>query len=212
MSGAREVLDAIRSGDDRGLRLLLQADPSLAGARTENGISALMTALYHRRRDMADELLSRGLTLDIFEAVSLGEREITAELLREDGSRVHSFSPDGYTPLHLACFFDHEKMVARLIERGADVDAVARNSMRVRPLHSAAAGSSRRSVLLLLDAGADPNARQAGGWTALHSAAQSGNSAIARVLVERGADLQARNDEGLTPIDVAHAAGHDSVL
>ena len=171
-----------------------------------------MMALYKRRQDMAEIILSKEPPLDIFEAAAMGEREIAMELLREDESLVNSFAVDGYTALHLAAYFGRAPVVQRLIERGAELRAIAHNSMEVEPLHSAVAGRNLEVVRILLDAGADPAARQAGGWTPLHTAAQSGDARIARLLVEHGADIRAVNDEGLTPIDVAKAAGHDSVL
>ena len=60
----------------------------------------------------------------------------------------------------------------------------------------------------MLDAGADPNARQHGGFTPLHEAAQVGDDALADLLVERGADLTALSDEGKTPADHAVAESH----
>ncbi len=47
---------------------------------------------------------------------------------------------------------------------------------------------------LLLENGADPNARQSGGWSALHSAAQMGSLEMAQLLLAHGADVQARAD------------------
>ena len=166
MAGTSEIFEAIRSGDDQGLRVILATQPELAQSR-EHGISALMLALYHKRTDLADAILATGPELDIFDAAALGEREIAVEILRNDESLAHSWSADGYSPLHLACFFDHGPMAQRLIKRGVDVSAIAQNSMAVRPLHSAVAGRSRDSVRVLLEAGADPNATQAGGWTAV---------------------------------------------
>ena len=211
MTGSRDVFRAIRAGDDQGLRLLLQEEPGLA-VSCEGGVSALMMALYRRRQDMAEIILSKQPPLDIFEASAMGEREIAMELLREDESLLHAFAVDGYTALHLAAYFGRAPVVQRLIDRGADLRAVARNSMQVEPLHSAVTGRNLEIVRILLRAGADPRACQADGWTPLHAAAQNGDTRIARVLVEHGADIRATNDEGLTPIDVAKAAGHDSVL
>jgi ankyrin repeat protein len=190
--------------------VLLRDDPKIVRTR-HRGVSLLMAALYARRRDLADIVLGAGPELDIFEAAALGEREIIVELLGEGGAAVQR-SADGYTPLHLAAYFAHGAIVDRLIRRGADVDAVADNTTRVRPLHSAVAGKSREAVRSLLLAGADPNAQQHGGWTALHASAQQGDTKTSRMLVEAGADPEVKNDEGKTPLDIAREAGHASVL
>ena len=57
-----------------------------------------------------------------------------------------------------------------LLAAGAPPDADAVNTFKVRPIHSAAAVRDRTSVRLLLEAGADPNVRQQGGYTPLHTA------------------------------------------
>jgi ankyrin repeat protein len=75
-----------------------------------------------------------------------------------------------------------------LLEHGADVRSVARNPMQVQALHAAVAGRSGESVRLLLDAGADPNARQHGGWTPLMAARQHGDQPVIDMLLAAGAD------------------------
>lgn len=74
-----------------------------------------------------------------------------------------------------------------LLDRGADVSAVARNDMRVQALHAAVAGRNREAVRMLLAAGADPNAEQHGGWTPLMAAQQHGDDDIAAELIAAGA-------------------------
>ena len=56
-------------------------------------------------------------------------------------------------------------------------------------------------------AGADPDARQSGGWTPLHAAARNGDLASVAMLLEAGADPSATNDEGAAVLEMAHASG-----
>ncbi len=198
-----DVLAAIQSGDLDLLRQLIARDRTAAAARDNNGVSALMNALYRGRQDMVEVLVAAEQPLDIFEAASLGNAGRMMELLAADSARVNAISADGFTPLHFACFFRQEGSARQLLRAGADPAAVARNSMKVQPLHSAAAARQRGIAEVLLNAGAPVNARQQGGWTALHAAAQHGDMETAELLLEYGANPALPNDEGKTPLDLA---------
>jgi ankyrin repeat protein len=158
---------------------------------TAKQVSALMSALYERDQERITELLAEGPVLDLFECAALGR---TAELPRE--AELSKLAPDGFSALHLACFFAHAETARELTSRGADVDAVADNASHVQPLHSAAAARSAEVVTLLLEHGAPPDAAQHGGWTALHAAAMHGDVPMARTLLAHGADPDLAADDG----------------
>jgi ankyrin repeat protein len=81
-------------------------------------------------------------------------------MLAEHPAGANAVAPDGFGPLGLACFFDHEPVVRLLLSTGARVDAASANAMKVMPLHSAAAARSVAICRLLLAAGAPVNARR----------------------------------------------------
>ena len=68
--------------------------------------------------------------------------------------------------------------------------------MKVMPLHSAAAADDpevRYEIAkLLLEAGADPNARQQDDYTPLMAAEQSGDDRLRSLLIERGANVESQ--------------------
>jgi ankyrin repeat protein len=204
-----EIFEAIVAGDDERARALAEADPAAVHSRNEEGTSALLLARYYGRVDLVEELAARAPELDVFEAAALGRLERVQELVAADGGLAGAFAPDGFHPLGLAAFFNHPEVVRFLLERGADVDAVARNArVQTTALQAAAASGDVASARLLLDAGADVNAAQPGGFRPLHSAAANGSDELAGLLLERGADRAARTDAGATAADLARDAGH----
>jgi len=212
VAGSDEIFAAIDAGDGESVRELVETRPQLAAARDEAGLTAVLRAAYSGRQELVGLLLDANPALDVFDAAAVGRERGLEELLAADTDLARSWSPDGFTPLHLAAFFGHEDAARLLLEHGADANVVARHeSLKVTPLHSAAAGAHSSIVRLLLEAGADADARQEGGFTPLHSAAQNGDRESAEALLDSGADPAATTDEGKTPADLATMAGHDDL-
>jgi uncharacterized protein len=155
----------------------------------EDGVSALLFAKYHGRDDLVELLRPHKPRIDGFEAAALGDVDRLRELVDFDPSLVSAYAPDGFTLLGLAAFFKHPEAVRLLLERGADPNQQARHAqIKAHPIHSAAAeGGSTEIARLLLDAGADVNVEQPGGFTALDAAEQAGNTELIALLRERGA-------------------------
>ena len=149
---------------------------------------------------------------EIAAAAEAGDAERIREILQRDASAVNTPNTDGWTPLHLAAFYGRREAATVLLDHGADVAAASTNGMANQLLHAAAAGRHLSLVELLLAHGADPNARQHGGWTPLQAAAQHGDAAMIRVLLAHGADVEALSDDGRNAIDLAAAAGHGEVV
>jgi ankyrin repeat protein len=206
-SSTGDLFAAIKSGDLDKVKALVSADRSLVDARTGTGESAVLTAVYHGRREIANLLVARGAVLTLFEACAAGEYD-RAERLVESGADVNAFSQDGWTPLHLAAFFGHPKLVELLLGRSADVAARSRNANGNTPLHAALAANRTLVVGLLVGAGADVNAVDAAGWRPLHLAAAGGDLNALKALVAQGAEVGGVNRDGLTPLAIARQKNH----
>ncbi len=194
---------AIAGGDLERVKAMLTADPSLVDARDDRGQSAVLTAVYHRQRDIANLIVGRGASLDLFDAAAAGEIERAERLVAESPASINAFSADGWTPLHLAAFFGRGKVAELLIEHGADVGARSRNANANLPLHAALAGNQSFTAGLLIGGGADVNAADAQGWRPLHIATASNNLDAMHTLIAQGADLAAANGAGATPLALA---------
>jgi ankyrin repeat protein len=203
----QELFDAIRTNDAAAVAALLDADTALLHAR-QNGISPILFAIYNGHADLARLFLDRGVEATFAEACALGDVAAAVRMLDSDPSLLHVYSEDGFPPLGLAIFFRHPELAATLIERGAGVDAAARNAIGVAPVHAAAAVGDINTVRILLERGANANARQQAGFTALHTAAQLGNAVLVDLLLAHGADPSIAADDGNTPAALASAHGH----
>src|SRR5207249_11260078 len=117
-SSGAAFIDAIKAGEFERVKAMVSADPALIDARSRTGESAILTAVYHRQKEIVNLLVSRGVTLTLCEAAAAGEIERAERLLDADRASVHSYSADGWTPLHLASFFGHAKIAELLLAHG----------------------------------------------------------------------------------------------
>ncbi len=205
-----EFIAGVRSGDLGKVKSMLAAQPGLIRSR-RHGASPILIARYHGKQDVLECLRSLLPSLDIFEAAALGDRETAERLLHGNGGLANAVAEDGFGPLGLAAFFNHESLVRLLLERNARVDAASSNDMRVMPLHSAAAARSVPIARLLLERGAPVNARQGTGglgFTPLMEAALNAQTEMVDLLLEYGADRTMRDEKGQTAGDHARQNGH----
>lgn len=154
--------NAIEANHFSAVKLLLSAGAN-PEARNLRLNTPLHWAIKHKRNDIARYLI------DHTSASSLEAPRIRLE-----------------TPLKYAVCTSNEDIIGKLLNKGADANALTCESKT--PLHSAAAHESHRIVETLLDSGADINARGTYGSTPLYLACQNGRIATVKVLLERGAD------------------------
>lgn len=201
-----ELTDAIQQGDAAKVASLLDGDASLVH-ESANGVTPILLAMYHGKPDLAQLLVERGAPVSFAEACAIGDLERVKSLLASDRALLDARSADGFPALGLAVFFRHPDIARHLIEQGADVDAAANNAMRVAPAHAAAGVCDHETMRLILERGANPNARQQMDYTPLHGAAARGDVEMAKLLLAHGADRTAQGSDGQTPADVARSHG-----
>ena len=198
-----EFFDAITQNNLPKVKEMLKADPSLVRARDQWGHSAILNAVYHRKKDVEKVLLDAAPELDVFEAAATGQTDRVRVLLKQDPSLANACAVDGFFPLGLAVFFGHAETVEALLAGGAEVNAVSREAMKVTPLISAAATKQTAIARLLLARGANVNSRAVNNGTPLHEAAGKGDLEFASLLLEHGADVNAKTTDGKTPLTYA---------
>ena len=184
----------------------LPTTPSLSaplGRRRSKPRPALIRSSMEGQTDEVRRLLGQGVDVnarDKHQATALhyaDSREV-AELLLRRGARVDDTARDGVTPLHMAVGSLRVQVAQFLLEHDADLEA--RTSDGSTPLHWALG----EMIPLLLDAGADPKAKDERGWTPLMYHFPATRSLVdLTALVKGGADLEARDQDGNTALILA---------
>ncbi|KAK8129310.1 hypothetical protein PG999_001690 [Apiospora kogelbergensis] len=114
--------------------------------------------------------------------------------------------------LHLAaCFGFISATRALLSVHHVDVKDSIDGEDGQTPLWWATANGHEEIVHILLDGGADIEARDNDGRTSLWMAVVSRHLSVAELLIKRGADIEARDGGGRTPLWAAAAAGYKEV-
>lgn len=129
--------------------------------------------------------------------------------LVDSGADIHACNKHGHEPLAEAVEGAAIDGVVRLLSHGANPNASG-GHYRGSVLHRAVLHKSYEIVDALLNAGADPNQRDAGGKTPLHEAIRLGNKTIViRMLGDPRTDLSVRSNstkfsaQGETPSEYA---------
>ncbi len=123
-------------------------------------------------------------------------------LIRNSPDLINALSVGGEAPLHGAALNGRLSVMKFLLDNGAQID-LRRSSGRWTALAIACDAGHKAVAELLLDRGANPNARLHGGGTVLHSVAAKGYLSILELLLRRGADPDLKDEEGRTPLHLA---------
>jgi uncharacterized protein len=193
---AMTIFELIDDGDAEGVRDLLARDPAAAAARDEQGLSALMRSFYRGGGEVLEAIRAADPPLDGWDRPLVGE---------SDGLPApDAWSPDGFTPLHIAAFAHNADAARALLAADADPNEVATASFApVTPLGTAATFGANEVAELLLEYDADTEKTSGHRNTPLHTAAANGNRALVELLLTYGADPSATTDDGKTPGDLA---------
>jgi ankyrin repeat protein len=237
-------LNAIARQDLNAVRRSLAANNTLARATDASGSTALMHAAYAGTLPIMEALLDAGADVHAANA-----RRATAlhwavpdakklQLLLQKGGHADAKTVEGRTPLYVAAMLPAGAPSVRLLlEVGADVEAqtvlgatalfpAATTSAEITKLlldHGANPNARAKSgatpilmtrgaevIGLLLAGGADARARSKAGETALMEAAIRGDVAGAKLLLDKGADVNAADHRGYTALLLAAQYDGDS--
>jgi ankyrin repeat protein len=156
-------------------------------------------------------------------AAAAGDAE-SVRLLLDAGADANAGSTSGFTPLMQALTMCNPEAVHLLLAHHAAVNAANTSGGTVKfgpialvhltALHYAAPYCTVDVVRALLDAGAEPNARDIRQMTPLMLAvgSETQDAAVVRVLIHAGADVTAKSKAGETALDWARKYGSKDVM
>ena len=188
-----KLLDAAQAGDVGFAQQLLRMGAS--PDQEEHGFTPLILAAREGKLDVLKLLLERGAKVQPDDATAQADTALIAAVESgSDRARLDAVG-EAYAAIALAAGEDDS-----VCKKAAD-DATDRWRKQQNSIMSA-----------LLDANADPNRRDSGGWTALMYAAHGGNNLAARVLLRHGAEPDARTPTGRSPLMLAADVGARGIV
>ncbi len=169
------------------------------GIAVEHGHAEAVCALLLAGADLLRRN-SKGET-PLLRALRAGQREMARAMATLGSEAVNGTDSYGQTALIAAVRLRDAEAVRRLLELGADPDAVSRSGDTA--LHVAIELGFEAGVDVLLSGGAAIDIVNGAGETPLHVVARQGGVETARALLLLGADVSLRNAAGQTAAELA---------
>ena len=113
--------------------------------------------------------------------------------------------------LYLAAGKGNVMEVRKLLKQGIDPNAAV-DASGITALMQAAMIGDTAIVKLLLNKGANVNAKEQSGMTALMNAAAFGDAEMVKLLIDKGADIHTTNNEGITALSQAKVAKKEDIV
>ncbi len=177
---------------------------------------------------------------ELFAAIQRGDAGRITELLDADPDQINALDADGNSALLVATYAGRREIFELFLQRGAGVNLFEASALGLKervvghverdpslistyshdgwtPLHLAAFFGHRETAGVLLDRGADVNARSRNlkfgqENTPLHAAAANSQTKTAELLIDRGAEINARDGSGITPLALAAGTKNDILM
>jgi len=207
--GVNALMMAALGGYAEATRVLLAAKVD-SNAKDNQGRTALMAAASSGEQAVVDALLAAGADVNIEDAG--GASALTYASAEGFGTAVTALQKRGAKAgdreLLLAAGRCNTGIVRSYLGAGMSVNP---KDAGTTPLIVAAGGNCVEVVQLLLDRGAELNARDSDGWTALIKASAGGHEEVVRVLLAKGADLSPTDSAGRSAWTYAALGRHEAI-
>ncbi|MCK4719365.1 ankyrin repeat domain-containing protein, partial [bacterium] len=181
----------------------------------DEGLPAIMVATIENKIELVQGLLDAGAdpnatspdgSTALMYAAAFDYPEI-ARILLDSGSNPNMVRDgDDSNALYLACDSGAVDIVRMLIDAGVIIDFVIGDQSDMdltSPIYRASRNNYREIVVMLLEAGADPDAGFRQYRSPLINACGRGDAEMFELLIEAGADVNRHDHNGITPLIIA---------
>ena len=216
--GSTPLLDAAWAGNAEICQLLIQHGADVNAQHREAGSTPLQYAVLTGRIAVVKVLLAAGARLDavyrdrqtvLHLAAARGNPQLV-ELLLADHADLRAVDINDNTPLDEAILHGQVQVVTLFIAHGADVKRTHVLDNR-GALHEAAMKGFASMVQPLVNAGADPTARDRSGQTPLDLALDYKNGNVVAELLKVGVHLKESHDAAQQAMESATMRGQTEI-
>jgi ankyrin repeat protein len=205
----RSIHEACQRGDIDAVRAWIATDPAMVDADDEHDWRPVFHAALWRRESIVRLLLEAGADLAAHDGYVMhyaGEipdnKAIVALLIQYGALDAHVRPADDLSRQFLAAVFLADAARVRSLLRRHPHLATLSDGRGNQAIHHAARNGDTEILRLLIEQGADANARTSGGQTVLYCAGGHGHLESLLLLLEKGADRDARfTHDGKTLLD-----------
>ena len=209
-SNSRSIYEIIQAGDIAGVRDFIASGADINQVDKNSGWTPLEIAASNGFTEIVNLLIQAGDYASkeknkrfheaLFMPIVRGQLEIVKAFVAV-GADVNYLWTCG-SGLHYAMQHNHLEVVEFLLANGADVNIrePEEDGKKWTPLMEAARTASSEIARILIDKGADINAKDTEGKTPLVIATEFGNAEVAGELILAGADIDARDNNGCSAL------------
>jgi len=183
---------AAMNGDTERAKLLIEGGANV-NEKDAGGSTPMAYAICNSHPEIVDLLKDKDVDINaainvaghtLLHIAAITGRTEAAALLIAKGANVHAIDGDSHTPMYYAVYIGYTKIVDLLQAKGVNINAPV-NAEGQTPLHIAAMNGDTERARLLIEGGANVNAKNAAGITPMRCAAIGGHAEMVDLLKAR---------------------------